>query len=64
MPSVTNPPRGDTAASSAIPSVETLASVAQRSQEIVEESIQRNPVIYVGAALAAGVVLGWLVKRN
>lgn len=39
-------------------------SVAQRSQQIIEESIQRHPGFYVGAALAAGVVLGCLVKRN
>lgn len=38
--------------------------IVQKSQEIVEQSILRNPMLCVGAAVAAGAVLGWLVKRN
>lgn len=41
-----------------------VRSVAQRSQHLVEQSIQRNPGLSVGAAIAAGVVLGCLVKRK
>lgn len=37
---------------------------AQRSQHVVEQSIQRYPGLSVGAAIAAGVVLGCLIKRS
>lgn len=43
---------------------EAEPSFARKSQQVIEESIQRNPGLCVGAALAAGVVLGCLVKRN
>ncbi len=56
--------KSELAAANAPSMGEDLQAVAQRSQLLVEQSIQRFPGLSVGAAIAAGVVLGCLVKRN
>jgi hypothetical protein len=35
-----------------------------RSVNLVEQYIGRNPALAMGIALALGVVLGWLIKRR
>jgi hypothetical protein len=35
-----------------------------RAGEIVKDVINNRPALALGAALAAGVVLGWLIKRR
>ena len=32
--------------------------------EIVKDVVHNRPVLALGAALAAGVILGWLIKRR
>ena len=34
------------------------------AREIVKDVITNRPALALGAALAAGVVLGWLIKRR
>lgn len=44
--------------------LEAQRNFAERSQQFVEQSIKRYPGYSVSAALAAGVLLGCLFKRN
>jgi ElaB/YqjD/DUF883 family membrane-anchored ribosome-binding protein len=38
-------------------------TAVSKSQEFVEQSILQNPGLCIGAAVAAGVMLGCLIKR-
>jgi ElaB/YqjD/DUF883 family membrane-anchored ribosome-binding protein len=46
---------------------EIAAEARQRlaeAQEILKNVVTNRPLLAVGAALAAGVLLGWLIKRR
>jgi hypothetical protein len=46
---------------------EIAAEARQRlaeAEEILKTVVTNRPVLAVGAALAAGVILGWLIKRR
>jgi ElaB/YqjD/DUF883 family membrane-anchored ribosome-binding protein len=45
-----------------------IAAEARRklaeAEEILKDAVTNRPILAIGAALAAGVILGWLIKRR
>ena len=62
-----SPPNNENV-TAAIGSVGEIAAGARQrlaeAEEILKTVVTNRPILAVGAALAAGVILGWLIKRR
>jgi ElaB/YqjD/DUF883 family membrane-anchored ribosome-binding protein len=62
-----SPPNGENG-TALIASAGEIAGEARRrlaaAEEILKTAVTNRPILAVGAALAAGVILGWLIKRR
>jgi ElaB/YqjD/DUF883 family membrane-anchored ribosome-binding protein len=62
-----SPPNGENVTAVIGSAGEIAAEARQRlaqAEEILKTAITNRPILAVGAALAAGVILGWLIKRR
>ena len=63
-PSPTNGIRGSALADSSGELVEETKKRLAEVEELVRDVVTTRPALALGAALAAGVVIGWLIKRR
>ncbi len=63
-PSPTNGMRGPAPVDSSSELVEETRKRLAEVEELVRDVVTTRPALALGAALAAGVVIGWLIKRR
>jgi ElaB/YqjD/DUF883 family membrane-anchored ribosome-binding protein len=66
-PTKFSPPDGESVSPLVSGAGEIAAEARRRlaeAEEILKDVVTNRPILAVGAALAAGVILGWLIKRR